>query len=554
MADVAYALYVFNLTGFADTPTLRVVSSDPDLPTNSPLQGWWLGLGNIAQNRWDWYQQQPAKVTGITPATLADYISPDGLTYVVLLCVGQLARSAHVLTFRPYDEIEDNDAEDSSASTIGGLHVTGLLGSIGMSGSDPGYDGDNSDYWLLASDNSGFTDARVSVVFNHATAGLSLQLVDSNAFAFAQVDSSSLPPGDNTLELQVDQLTSLVAPGAFPVYVLITTAGFSGYSDYSLSASLGAAPTAVLAAAPDSGSPPLLVSLLAGGSSDSDGQIVAYRFDPDNGSSPVTGTADQLDVDYLSTRAYAPQLTVYDNDGLQAEAHTGFIVGASPYTEGEPNDTADAANALSGSSGTIKGSIGRDPDKVYHGYDGGYTDFFSLPVNAPESLLVKIVSYPAGADKLSLYLFDHSFGDVIIGSNGVLHDRAQAPPLGSSIVDLRVMNTAGNYGDYTLDYLVGMAPTVDLSADHTSGSSPLTVTFTATASDSDGTVVEYAFDLNGDGTDDQVGASDSAIHMYTSTQTAIVRVKDNQGSPDQTSCRSSSPMRTQAAGAWGRAG
>ncbi|MBN2083216.1 PKD domain-containing protein [bacterium] len=74
-------------------------------------------------------------------------------------------------------------------------------------------------------------------------------------------------------------------------------------------------------------------------------------------------------------------------------------------------------------------------------------------------------------------------------------------------------------------------PTVSLGATPTSGDAPLTVNFTATATDSDGTIVQYAWDFDGDGSVDSAGTVATATHVYLASGSfsAGVTVLDNDG-------------------------
>jgi len=74
-------------------------------------------------------------------------------------------------------------------------------------------------------------------------------------------------------------------------------------------------------------------------------------------------------------------------------------------------------------------------------------------------------------------------------------------------------------------------PEVELRANPSQGSIPLTVQFKAVARDPDGKVVRYEWDFDGDGTYDLSGDKDSATYTYEAegTYTAAVRVTDDKG-------------------------
>jgi len=75
-------------------------------------------------------------------------------------------------------------------------------------------------------------------------------------------------------------------------------------------------------------------------------------------------------------------------------------------------------------------------------------------------------------------------------------------------------------------------PQVTLSATPTSGTTPLTVDFRANASDQDGSIVSYEWDLNGDGSFERnTGTSPLTSYTYNNSGTVnvTVRVTDDQG-------------------------
>ncbi|MEP0813615.1 MAG: PQQ-binding-like beta-propeller repeat protein [bacterium] len=75
-------------------------------------------------------------------------------------------------------------------------------------------------------------------------------------------------------------------------------------------------------------------------------------------------------------------------------------------------------------------------------------------------------------------------------------------------------------------------PAADLTAPISSGIIPLTVNFNASGSaDSDGTIVEYAWDWDGNGGYDEFGEDPTVSHTYTAagSYTAKLRVRDNGG-------------------------
>jgi PKD repeat protein len=74
-------------------------------------------------------------------------------------------------------------------------------------------------------------------------------------------------------------------------------------------------------------------------------------------------------------------------------------------------------------------------------------------------------------------------------------------------------------------------PVVNLVASPSSGNPPLSVAFSATASDSDGNITKYRWDFTGDGVIDITTATGSSSHTYSSSGVylAQVTVEDNSG-------------------------
>jgi PKD repeat protein len=108
-------------------------------------------------------------------------------------------------------------------------------------------------------------------------------------------------------------------------------------------------------------------------------------------------------------------------------------------------------------------------------------------------------------------------------------------------VKFRVTDTDGAWDVDTIPVVVSgvdpenVPPTAELSGTPTGGNAPLLVVFDAGgSSDSDGTIVGYEWDFNGDGLYDSYGTASTASFSYSSagTFTAEVRVSDNGGAMD----------------------
>ncbi|MFH0905496.1 MAG: PKD domain-containing protein [bacterium] len=85
------------------------------------------------------------------------------------------------------------------------------------------------------------------------------------------------------------------------------------------------APNAALTATPLSGSPPLTVSFNANGSSDSDGTITAYEWDPE-GDGTFTDGGPTFSHQYTSAGTFSAAVRVRDNDGATDTATVTITV------------------------------------------------------------------------------------------------------------------------------------------------------------------------------------------------------------------------------------
>jgi len=91
----------------------------------------------------------------------------------------------------------------------------------------------------------------------------------------------------------------------------------------------------------------------------------------------------------------------------------------------------------------------------------------------------------------------------------------------------------------TYNLIINQLPACTLTANPTSGTPPLTVTFTLTASDPDGTIATWTLDTNNDGTPEYSNSGSppsTQQHTYTTvgTYTTKLTVTDNQGSTAST--------------------
>jgi PKD repeat protein len=98
---------------------------------------------------------------------------------------------------------------------------------------------------------------------------------------------------------------------------------------------------------------------------------------------------------------------------------------------------------------------------------------------------------------------------------------------------LEVMNDRNQITTASVTITVsGRPPTAAASVNPSNGASPLTVNFTGSGTDTDGTIVKYEWDFEGDGTFDFTSSTTgNTTHVYNSAGTfnAVFRVTDNDG-------------------------
>ncbi|MCH7703293.1 MAG: PKD domain-containing protein, partial [Planctomycetes bacterium] len=120
--------------------------------------------------------------------------------------------------------------------------------------------------------------------------------------------------GDGSpLETEASVTHSYAEPGEYTVTLtVIDNAGQRTTLTITVVVS-GADPVASFTATPTSGQAPLTVDFDASASSDSDGVIVAYAWDPGDGSGPFGGVTSSYT--YETGGTFTATLTVDDNDG-----------------------------------------------------------------------------------------------------------------------------------------------------------------------------------------------------------------------------------------------
>jgi PKD repeat protein len=357
-------------------------------------------------------------------------------------------------------------------------------------------------------------------------------------------------------------------------------------------------PTAAIVVDAANGLAPLAVSFDASTSADPDGTLTDYAWDWEgNGGYDENGASATLSHAFTSPGVYEVRLRVTDNSGAQATAQVTITVNVLnnmlPVADLQAltqSGTAPLAVAFdAGASADPDGTIARfdydfDGDGIWDAYDSPSTasHTYSLPgtftarlrvtdnsgaqalatreiqVNAlnnqpPQAVLdatpvtgaapleVEFDATGSSDPDGSVVRYDYDFNgdgiwDAYDASSAVTFTYSNP---GSFNAKLRVTDNAGAQAAATVPVTVNAvdnaAPTAMLSADFTSGNAPLHVTFNATgSSDSDGSIVRFDYDFNGDGIWDAYDGPSTIGWTYLSAGmfTVTLRVTDNAGAQD----------------------
>jgi PKD repeat protein len=271
-------------------------------------------------------------------------------------------------------------------------------------------------------------------------------------------------------------------------YFAVTAYNTAGnQSDYSneVTARKNLAPQALASADPVSGPAPLRVSFTGSGL-DSDGSITDYFWDFGDGN---FSTAQHPVATYNTPGTYHAVLTVTDNDGATASSSLQIDV----FGSNQPPVVTASADPSAGQAPLTVSFLGNgaDPDGTIVAYHWDFGDGQSA----------------TSASTSHTYSSEGTYTAVLTVTDD---DGATA----SNAVSIHVLSA-------------NEPPMVSVAATPTSGVPPLTVAFTCSAGDSDGTVVSYEWDF-GDG-----GGSTDRNPTYTynveGTYTAAVTVTDDDG-------------------------
>ncbi len=331
-------------------------------------------------------------------------------------------------------------------------------------------------------------------------------------------------------------------------------------------------PTAAVDA-PSTANPGTEVTLDANGSSDPDGSIASYEWDVDgDGAFESTGRSTSLSFDSPGTRTVTVRVT--DDEGASANATAQIVVNAPPSavaTAPSPVGLNESVTLRGGSSSDPDGSIARyewdvDGDGAYERTGRTVNRTFATAGNRTVTLRVTdddglaatattrvVVNRPPGAvvsamspvrtgETVTLRGGNSSDPDGSIASHewdvdgdGTYERSGERATVtyaddGNRTVTLRVTDDRGatRTANATVavsnrppNATVGYAPDVPVVDGN--------VTLTADATDPDGSVERYAWDVDGDGTVDGNGSTVTTAFDNYGNETVTVRVTDDDG-------------------------
>lgn len=236
----------------------------------------------------------------------------------------------------------------------------------------------------------------------------------------------------------------------------------------------------------------------ASGSTDSDGTIVRYDWDLDNDSTfETTEGGSMVEREYVELGFYTVGVKVYDDDGATDIAYHTFEIEGMPPVANLSGSTDPGSTWAFWNAGTSY-----DPDGVITQYewdldnDGTYDDTTVQPY----------LSHDYGT-------FGEQTCTVRVTDNDGLTDTATAT------VDLVSAPTADLIGTFSDEQEMGFEIEWDATG----------------STDIDGTIVQYDWDFDNDGTYDLTGTNPVEYFVYSWQQlfvTAKVRVTDDDGLTD----------------------
>ncbi len=408
--------------------------------------------------------------------------------------------------------------------------------------------------------------------------------------------------GDGTTGTGKTVLHTYAAPGTYTVELVVTdNRGGTGAASLAITVSQksdttvpeNVPPSAHLVHTLDSSFAPVTIHLDAGGSSDSDGEIVTYKWRVGDFDTSTTAAALQLHFENADT-VTALVIVMDDRGGLDS-ATTEIEIASRPVSPVNTSPIADLKytqdSSIVASTVSFDASGSTDSDGLIVSYDWGLgsfdttttspslehvftnpgsykvvlevtddqeaTDRDSVTVSVtapiienqnpvPSFTITKSSPYAPSTVQADASGSSDSDGSITeygwtvegvaagTGAN-LFHEFTSA---GSFDITLTVTDNDGGQASLSQTVQVESPPNTQPQASFTmsptSGEAPLTVAFDATgSSDSDGSVVDWDWTF-GDGSS---GAGETVQHEFTAAGsfTVVLRVTDNDGAVDSTS-------------------
>ncbi len=352
------------------------------------------------------------------------------------------------------------------------------------------------------------------------------------------------------------------------IYGLTNTISFNIYINFS--------PTVILTVSPITANTPATLNFSAVGSTDNDGIIINYLWNFGNGTTLNTETPT-TDYYYETPGTRNVSVTVMDNVGVTKSAalnvHLNFPPTASftilPTTANIPSTiilNASGSTDLDGRiinyqwiiDGTITvnrvsnsyshlfstpgthdivlivsdnfGMTSTTSNNIYCNYSPTATFTLSQPTGNNPSIITLDASGSTDFDgTISWYqwTFKNTLGSVTQTITSIPILPYTFSQSGTTNITLNVIDNNGASSTTTSSVYINYAPTVSLATLPPSGNIPSTITFSATAIDTDGTISRYNWSF-GDGTSASMLAS-IVTHTYTSggTYNISITVIDN---------------------------
>jgi hypothetical protein len=515
---LAFAIYRMDLTGITGR-NLRVRYSTPSYY----WPGVFVGLADVAGDHWEWFAVGGSGSALIGP----EHIAGDGTVLAAVVCstIGELV--VDELTVNAYDEIEDNDSSETGQPLPAG-NFSGFRASLGdhpFVEWEPwtyvGYDGDLTDWYVIDRPDlldGGNITIRIDIDESSAGEFTSLFAEMSTAQGVSEFWETDIFLNSDGV-ISEDFSDGDLSAADFPLRLRVVGHNpDSDYCDYTLSIAEGAEPyiASLTADPPVTGTVPgtstFTVTLDTPGSS----PIARFEWYLHQTGQPVNLAQDEpvavtsgpsLTHSFKQQGVFSMTVFAYNGEGLQDYETATVLAGVNPYDEVEDNDWTDFAQLLDEAKSQTgwTGSIGREtpvpPDFEidYFGYDGDADDYFYLPLQSDEDLIV-FPELTSGVGEVLVGFQPRLFSEppfgvtqTAFGSTGQQW-RSTSPGAGDLII--QVGPGDDSYGDYKLTWVRGKAPhspNIVMSAD--SGTAPLTVDFTGSAVDDDGTIARIIWDF-----------------------------------------------------------